>query len=62
MHEHFHQLQWAQPEYLKAIADLGLSKGDTTGMWMLNYPFPYDNPELARVVRVSSRLAAEGAE
>jgi hypothetical protein len=47
MHEHFHQLQWAQPDYLKAIADLGLSKGDTTGMWMLNYPYPYDNPELA---------------
>jgi hypothetical protein len=46
MHEHFHQLQWAQPEYLKAIADLGLSKGDATGMWMLNYPFPYDDPEL----------------
>jgi len=48
MHEHFHQLQWAQPEYLKAIADLGLSKGDATGMWMLNYPFPYEDPELAR--------------
>ena len=47
MHEHFHQLQWAQPEYLKAIADLGLSKGDATGMWMLNYPYPYDNPEVA---------------
>ncbi len=48
MHEHFHQLQWAQPEYLKAIADLGLSKGDATGAWMLNYPYPYDNPDLAR--------------
>ena len=47
MHEHFHQLQWAQPEYLKAIADLGLSKGDATGMWMLNYPFPYEVPEIA---------------
>ena len=47
MYEHFHQLQWAQPEYLKAIADLGLSKGDASGMWMLNYPFPYDVPEIA---------------
>lgn len=47
MHEHFHQLQWAQPEYVKAIADLGLSKGDATGMWMLNYPFPYEVPEIA---------------
>jgi hypothetical protein len=48
MHEHFHQLQWAQPNYLKAIDDLGLSHGDATGMWMLNYPFPYDDPDVAR--------------
>jgi hypothetical protein len=48
MHEHFHQLQWAQPDYIKAIADLGLSKGDSTGMWMLNYPFPYEVPEIAQ--------------
>jgi len=48
MHEHFHQLQWAQLDYLKAIADLGLSKGDATGMWMLNYPYPYENPDLAQ--------------
>ena len=47
MHEHFHQLQWAQPEYLNAINNLGLSEGDTTGMWMLNYPFPYEVPEIA---------------
>jgi hypothetical protein len=47
MHEHFHQLQWAQPEYLNAINNLGLSKGDSTGMWMLNYPFPYEVPEIA---------------
>lgn len=47
MHEHFHQLQWAQPNYLKAIDDLSLSKGDASGMWMLNYPFPYDNPDIA---------------
>jgi hypothetical protein len=47
MHENFHQLQWAQSNYLKAIEDLGLSKGDATGMWMLNYPFPYDVPEVA---------------
>ena len=47
VHEHFHQLQWAQPDYLKAINDLGLSKGDKTGMWMLNYPFPYEVPEVA---------------
>jgi hypothetical protein len=47
MHEHFHQLQWAQPGYLKAIDGLGLSRGDATGMWMLSYPFPYEVPEIA---------------
>jgi len=48
MHEHFHQFQWAQPGYQKAVDGLGLSRGDTTGMWMLNYPFPYDKPEVAQ--------------
>jgi len=48
MHEHFHQMQWAQPDYVKAVNELGLSKGDTSGMWMLNYPFPYDVPEIAQ--------------
>jgi hypothetical protein len=48
MHEHFHQLQWAQPGNLDAVSNLGLSAGDTTGMWMLNYPFPYDCPEVVQ--------------
>jgi hypothetical protein len=48
MHEHFHQLQDGQPGYLKAIDDLGLAHGDTTGMWMLNYPFPYDKQAIAQ--------------
>jgi hypothetical protein len=48
MHEHFHQLQGAQPSYQQGVQDLGLSHGDTSGMWMLNYPFPYEKPEVAR--------------
>lgn len=48
MHEHFHQLQNAQPGYFQAVEALGLSRGDTTGMWMLNYPFPYEKPETAQ--------------
>ena len=47
MHEHFHQLQDSQPGMFEAVDKLGLSRGDTTGMWMLNYPFPYTRPELA---------------
>jgi hypothetical protein len=48
MHEHFHQLQWAQPDYLAKVNALDLSRGGTTGMWMLNFPFPYEKPEVAR--------------
>jgi hypothetical protein len=47
MHEHFHQLQDSQPGLDEAITKLGISHGDTTGMWMLNYPFPYEKQEVA---------------
>ncbi|HUF11392.1 MAG TPA: hypothetical protein VMO47_18870 [Rhodothermales bacterium] len=43
LHEHFHQLQTAQPDYYDAVAALELSGGDETGMWMLDYSFPYDS-------------------
>lgn len=43
LHEHFHQYQNSYPDYFKAVEDLNLSGGDQTGMWMLNYPFPYDS-------------------
>jgi hypothetical protein len=46
MHEHFHQLQDGQPGLYEAMNGLGLAHGDKSGMWMLNYPFPYDKPEL----------------
>ena len=42
-HEHFHQWQMSQPDYYTETEGLGLAKDDTTGMWMLNYPFPYDD-------------------
>jgi hypothetical protein len=48
MHEHFHQLQDSQPGFFEALKELGLAHGDETGMWMLNFPFPYDKPELVR--------------
>ena len=43
LHEHFHQLQTSRPGYYAGVEALGLSRGDQTGMWMLNYPFPYDS-------------------
>jgi hypothetical protein len=68
MHEHFHQLQNAQPGYQDAVAQLNLSGGDTTGMWMLNYPFPYDKLEVVkdfaalRDLLLQALNAADGAE
>jgi hypothetical protein len=48
MHEHFHQWVYSQPWYYAKVATLGLDHGDKTGMWMLNYPFPYDSAEVRR--------------
>jgi hypothetical protein len=41
LHEHFHQYVYSKPGYYRAVDSLNLSGGDKTGMWMLNYPFPY---------------------
>jgi len=46
MHEHFHQLQYSVAGYTAAVNGLGLSHGDDTGMWMINYPFPYADPRV----------------
>ncbi|HWZ98922.1 MAG TPA: hypothetical protein VN025_14285 [Candidatus Dormibacteraeota bacterium] len=63
MHEHFHQLQDAQPEIYKKIDELGLSHGAKTGMWMLNYPFPYEKTEVtAEFARMRDALLAALAE
>lgn len=43
LHERLHQYQNAAPDYFASVNDLGLSGGDQSGMWMLNYPFPYDS-------------------
>ncbi|HEX9614885.1 MAG TPA: hypothetical protein VGA55_05240, partial [Bacteroidota bacterium] len=43
LHEHFHQLQQSQSDYYESVNALGLSRGDQSGMWMLNYAFPYDS-------------------
>ncbi|HZS09583.1 MAG TPA: hypothetical protein VFD58_32445 [Blastocatellia bacterium] len=46
LHEHFHQWQYSQPWYYEGVNALGLSRGDQTGMWMLNYAFPYTAAEV----------------
>lgn len=44
LHEHFHQWQYENFDYYKRIRALDLHDGDETGMWALNYAFPYDDP------------------
>jgi hypothetical protein len=64
LHEHFHQLQEAQPGYYDKAAALGLARGDQTGMWMLNFPFPYDTPKVQRAYAkaAAALLEALGAK
>ena len=46
LHEHFHQLQFSQPHYWDRVAALDLSGGDSSGMWMLNFPYPYQATDI----------------
>lgn len=62
LHEHFHQLQYSQPGYYADVNALGLSRGDQTGMWMLNYPFPYDWMEMEEHFSLLSLLLADALE
>ena len=58
LHEHFHQWQYDLPDYFSRIQALDLHGGDETGMWALNYAFPYDDPDVvAAFDEASHRLA-----
>jgi hypothetical protein len=50
LHEHFHQLQYSQSDYHAKVDALNLSGGDKTGMWMLDYPFPYGSTEVQKSI------------
>lgn len=59
LHEHFHQLQMADTAYGAAVLGLGLARGDSTGMWMLNFAFPYDSaPVQVAFASAARELAA----
>ena len=62
LHEHFHQLQNSQPQYYADVDALGLSRGDQTGMWMLNYDFPYDTPEVKDQFSAMCKALAEALQ
>ena len=46
LHEHFHQMQDSYPGINAEMDSLKLSRGDQSGGWMLNFPFPYKKSEL----------------
>lgn len=56
LHEHFHQLQMTLPNQFDDVDALNLSRGDTTGMWQLNFPFPYKKKEVADKFKTLSDL------
>ncbi len=58
LHEHFHQWQSDLPGYYARVAALDLAAGDSSGLWMLNYPFLYDNPVVGRAFARASRALA----
>jgi hypothetical protein len=47
-HEHFHQYQFTYPDYFASVDKLELSGGDQTGMWQLNYAFPYSDAAIVK--------------
>ncbi len=62
LHEHFHQLQMSHPDYYASVDSLDLSGGDQSGMWMLNFPFPYDSKVVQEKLSNSSRLLLDALQ
>jgi hypothetical protein len=60
MHEHFHQLQYDRPDYYPGVTALNLARGDDSGMWMLNHPFPYDSARVQLLFSDMMRIATDG--
>ncbi|MGN6512429.1 MAG: hypothetical protein ACTHKZ_02485 [Lysobacteraceae bacterium] len=59
-HEHFHQYQSTFEDYGARLAALDLANGDTSGMWMLEYPFPYADHAFGEAFR-AARIALHDA-
>jgi len=62
LHEHFHQLQSSRPNYYADVNALNLSRGDQTGMWMLNFAFPYKDTRIKEQFSSLSKLLAEALQ
>jgi hypothetical protein len=62
LHEHFHQLQDSQPGFYADVDALGLARDDTSGMWMLNYAFPYARPDVKEHFSAMSRALGQALQ
>ena len=62
LHEHFHQRQYSLPDYYQRSARLDLAAGDSSGSWMLNYPFPYDSASVQVATREFARALARALD
>lgn len=62
VHEHVHQLQMSQPGYSDGALALGLAGDDSTGRWMLEWPFPYADAEVGSRFAVLSKALAAALE
>jgi hypothetical protein len=62
VHEHFHQMQNSRPGYYGGVAALDLADGDQTGMWMLNFPFPYGDAAVQARFADAARAVADAVE
>lgn len=62
LHEHFHQWQWSQPGHYGRVDSLDLKGGDETGMWMLNFAFPYESVAADGAYARASEALADALE
>jgi hypothetical protein len=62
LHEHFHQWQDSFPDMFIRMRELDLAGDDKTGMWMLNYPFPYSDPAVISAFNEASRMLAAAVD
>lgn len=62
LHEHFHQWTASLPRFYDRVAALDLAGGDKTGMWMLNYPFPYTDAAVAAAHADAARALTDALD
>lgn len=62
LHEHFHQYQYTSLDYPQDALALGISGGDETGMWQLNYPFPYEDSVVVSKYEIYTKQLAKTVE